>query len=264
MTGVHLRLRAPLAARLDISGLTRSGVWPAAAEAERLRVPYGSFEVVLGDLFEVGSGQDGRLVIEGDARLDGVASGLAAGSVVIEGPVGFNAGAGMKGGTVEVRGDVAAFLGAGMSGGRIEVSGSAGDHAGAAPAGQRSGMSGGTIIVRKDAGARAGERMRAGLLAVAGSVGSHAAARMVAGTLIIGGRIGAGLGHAMRRGTILCRSLPQTALGFVDSGEHDLLFLDFLRVNLPELSLVAGGSRRARRLVGDLNAGGKGEVLILL
>lgn len=263
--GTVLRLKAPLAARLDLTGIlpeTLAGREPA--EIAALPLAYGGRRVALGELFDVGETEGERLVFaEGDPRLDHVGDGLAAGEILVEGEVGTQAGARMRGGRLAIAGDAGSLAGAGLRGGRIEIGGSAGERVGGAPSGARRGMEGGVIAIAGDAGARAGERLRGGLLLIAGDAGEGLATDMIAGTISVGGAIGSGAGRGMKRGTVLVRQLPLLAEGFVDTGSHDLVMLRLLARRVPDLAEPIGGARQARRLVGDRLQGGHGEFLLL-
>ena len=265
--GYRLSLRAPLAARLDLSGIGPDALDAlAAAEVAALQVPLGAGVAPLGDLFTVEEGAPGMLVISGDARLDGVGAGLAAGEIRVEGPVGVRAGAGMSGGLLRIHGSAGDSLAAGLSGGRIEVAGDAGADVGGALPGERRGMSGGTVSIAGSVGPRLGARLRGGLVLVGGDAGPRAAEGLIAGTLAVAGRLGPGAGRGMRRGTLLLATPPEApAPGFVDAGPQDFIMLALLARRVPELAAVFGGrlSGRAVRLVGDRLAGGEGEMLVL-
>lgn len=267
MTGFRLTLRGPLPARLDLSG-----IGPArfrgqdAAEVARTPVFLGMRRIALGEVFAVSPTASAALVIGGDPRLDFVGADLAAGEILVDGPVGAFAGARMSGGRLVVRGDAGAALAAGLTGGRIEVSGAAGARLGCALPGERRGMGGGMVRIGGDAGPRLGERLRGGLILVAGDAGPLAAEGLVAGTIAIAGRLGPGAGRGMKRGTLLLAAAPEgLEPGFVDTGTHDLVALLVLTRRVGELAALFGGgvSGRARRLVGNRLAGGEGEVLVL-
>ncbi|MFG1299621.1 formylmethanofuran dehydrogenase subunit C [Xanthobacter sp. V3C-3] len=265
--GYRLSLRAPLSARLDLSGIGPDALDAlVAAEVAALQVPLGAGVAPLGDLFTVEEGAPGVLVISGDARLDGVGAGLAAGEIRVEGPVGVRAGAGMSGGLLRIHGSAGDSLAAGLSGGRIEVAGDAGADVGGALPGERRGMSGGTVSIAGSVGPRLGARLRGGLVLVGGDAGPRAAEGLIAGTLAVAGRLGPGAGRGMRRGTLLLATPPEApAPGFVDAGPQDFIMLALLARRVPELAAVFGGrlSGRAVRLVGDRLAGGEGEMLVL-
>jgi len=128
------------------------------------------------------------------------------------------------------------------------------------------GMRGGTFIVRGNAGARFGDRMRRGSALVFGNVGDFAASRMVAGTIAVAGTIGAHPAYGMRRGTLLAvgqaPAVPPTFVGNnVDIGVFwQLLARDLARHGGAFATLA---KRQPQRYLGDLAAGGKGEVLLV-
>lgn len=267
MSGYRLKLRAPLEARLDFSGITPATLagLDAAAVARR-EVFLGNRRVALGELFEVTASASEALVVDGDARLDFVGADLATGEIRVEGPVGALAGARMAGGLLVVEGDAGEGLASGLTGGRIEVAGAAGRRVGAALPGERLGMRGGVVRIAGSVGENLGERLRGGLILVGGDAGAGAATDLVAGTLAVAGRLGADAGRGMRRGSVLLAQAPEgLAPGFVDTGSHDLVALALLARRLPELAALFGGrlTGRARRFAGNRLAGGEGEMLLL-
>ncbi len=267
MSGYRLDLRAPLEARVDLSGITPAALGQlGAGEAAYLSVPCGARRVALGDLFDVILTSSDGLVIAGDTRLDFVGAGLEAGEIRVEGPVGALAGAGMTGGVLVIEGDAGDDLASDLKGGRITVSGSAGARLGCAAFGERTGMRGGVVEVKGHVGPHLSERMRGGLVLVGGDAGPDAAFGFVAGTVAVAGRLGPGAGRGMKRGTLLLAQEPETpAAGVVDNGPHDLVALALLSRRVPEIAALFGGtlSGRVSRRVGDLLAGGEGEMLVL-
>ncbi|MBS9478865.1 formylmethanofuran dehydrogenase subunit C [Ancylobacter radicis] len=265
MSGVSLKPRAALEARVDLSGLT-----PAVAcatslrELEHLAVPYGATSVPLGELFFIEGAPEGVLLIEiGDERLDGVGAGMAGGELIVDGRVGAWAGRGMSGGVLRISGDAGDFLGAEMSGGRIELAGNAGAHAGGASSGSRRGMSDGVLKIAGSAGERAGARQRGGLILIGGDAGAGLATGMIAGTISVAGSVGTLAGRGMKRGTLLVNALPELPAGFADTGTHDLVALRLLARRVPDLAATLKDVTQARRLVGDTLMGGQGEVLVV-
>jgi formylmethanofuran dehydrogenase subunit C len=221
----------------------------------------------VGDLFSVSGDDAARVVLEGaDGSLIRVGAGLEGGELTVAGDAGDYAGEAMRGGTLLVRGSAGDYLGAEMRAGTIEVSGSTGAFAGSGRAGAMKGMSGGCIIVRGNAGERTGDRMRRGLLLIEGAAGSYCAARMIAGTIVTLGEVGSHPGYLMRRGTVMladarARPLPT----FNDNGEHDLLAIHLLLDSLAQYGPAFrrfAKQRRFRRWLGDLGAGGQGEILV--
>lgn len=267
MSGLQLDLKAPLATRVDFSGITPALlVRLGAGEASFFSVPCGAGRVALGDLFEVSATEGDALVIAGDPRLDFVGAGLEEGEIRVEGPVGAFAGQGMTGGILSIQGDAGEGLACDLKGGRITVSGAAGARLGGAAPGERTGMREGVVEVKGHAGPHLGERMRGGLILVGGDAGPDAAFGMIAGTVAVAGRLGPGAGQGLKRGTLLLAQEPEPpAAGVVDNGAHDLVALALISRRVPEIAALFGGplSGRVRRKVGDLLAGGQGEMLIL-
>ncbi|TCT00986.1 formylmethanofuran dehydrogenase subunit C [Aquabacter spiritensis] len=267
MTGWRLELRAPLAARADLSGIVPArlaGLGPA--EIGRLDVPLGTRRVALGELFSVRSIASPVIELTGDPRLDGVGAGLDEGTILVEGTVGAHAGSGMTGGRLAIAGDAGEGLARGMRAGRVTLSGDAGPRVGGALPGAKAGMRGGVVAIAGDAGPRAGERLRGGLILVGGAAGADAAAGMIAGTLAVRGGLAGEAGVGMRRGSLILAQEPRVlATGFGDTGEHDLIALLVLARRVPELTELFGGplTGRARRHVGDRLVGGEGEILVL-
>lgn len=268
MSGYRLSLRAPLAARADLSGVTPAALSAlTAAEVARFTVPYGARRAALGDLFDVAEGDADTLVLGGDRRLDFVGAGLGAGEIRVEGPAGAFAGSGMTGGRLVVAGDAGDGLAAGLKGGRIEVAGAAGSFVGSALPGERQGMTGGMVQVAGAVGAALGARLRGGLVLVGGDAGPQAADGLIAGTLAVAGRLGPGAGRGMKRGSVLLANpASDLAPGFVETGPQDFVMLALLARRVPELAALLAGrlSGRAERQVGDRLAGGEGEILVLL
>lgn len=267
MSGYRLKLRAPLDARLDLSGITPAALAGLGTDdVARKDVFLGAQRVALGEVFEVSTGASAALVVSGDPRLDEVGADLAAGEILVEGPVGAHAGARMAGGRLVVRGDAGDGLAAGLVAGRIEVSGHAGARLGSALPGERLGMRGGLVQVAGNVGAGLGERLRGGLVLVAGDAGPGAATDLIAGTVAVAGRLGPDAGRGMRRGSLLLGQVPDgLAPGFADTGSHDLVALLLLARRVPELAALFGGglSGRAQRLAGNRLVGGEGEILLL-
>lgn len=170
---------------IDLTGICLSNfLGKSSEELARAKLPQGMGE--LGDWFDVtGDSDNAQWVFEGTgAWLDGVASGLRIGTVMVEGSVGDLAGTGMRGGELHITGDAGSFVGGPRRG-------------------ERTGMRGGLVTIGGSAGKGVGHRMRRGALFVFGSVDEFCGWEMVAGTIVVGSEIGESLGFAMRRGTIV-------------------------------------------------------------
>jgi formylmethanofuran dehydrogenase subunit C len=265
---IRLVLAGPPPARLSLAGILPERLGGLGADALReLPVLCGNRRIALGACFAVSvvDGPADTLVIAGDSdRLDDVGAGMTGGEIRVEGSVGAALGAGMKGGRIVVAGSAEAGAGSAMRGGELRIGGDAGDQLGGALPGERAGMSGGLVVVGGNAGSGVGDRLRRGLVVVAGSVGPLCGARMAAGTIVVGGAVGAHPGVAMRRGTIVALGGGATApASFAWSGRHELVFARLLERELARAGVIGALSRlgRLERWIGDLAAGGRGEIL---
>ncbi len=267
MSGWKLALKQAPALRIDLRSVTPVALAGLpAGDVARLGVWHGNESVALGDLFTITPHTDGELRFEGElARFDRIGWQLAGGAIRIEGSVGDYLGAGMSAGEILASGHAGLLAACEMSGGRLEIGGDAGDFAASGLPGSMDGMRGGTLLVRGNAGQRFGDRMRRGTALVFGDAGDFVASRMVAGTIAVAGRIGAHPAYGMRRGSLLALgpapALPPTFVGNdVDIGVFwQLLSRDLARHGG---AFAALPKRRVRRHLGDLAAGGKGELLI--
>ncbi len=268
MSGWILALKQTPALRVDLRSVSPAALaGQSAAAVARHRVWHGNEAVALGDLFTIAPHTEGELRFEGDlARFDRLGWQLAGGSIRIDGAAGDYLGAGMSAGEIVASGHAGVLAACEMSGGRLEVGGDVGDFAASALPGSMDGMRGGTLLVRGSAGARFGDRMRRGSALVCGDAGDFVASRMVAGTIAVAGRLGAHPAYGMRRGTLLALGPapvppPTFVANHVDIGVFwQLLARDLARHGGPFAAL---GQRRPSRFLGDLAAGGKGELLLV-
>jgi formylmethanofuran dehydrogenase subunit C len=246
---IVLTVRAPLDARLDMSGVTPDRCADLSTrEIAALPVWLGATRVSIGDVFDVRGERAARVEIEGDL---GNACGV---------------GARMTDGTLHVHGSVGDDLGQAMSGGVLRVDGHAGDRVGGAVPGAAKGMTGGEIVVFGSIGGSAAALMRRGLVAVVGGVGAHAGRGMIAGTLLALGPVGDLPGAGNKRGSIVAAggvTVP-ASYRFACSYEppHVRLLLTSLRrrFGFPcDPGLLAG---RFDRYCGDAGEPGKGELLV--
>lgn len=247
--GIKARLRKPLQVRADL-GAVLAGAWSALAAVDLARRPVlldGGEAVPLGDLFEVTGAAGGRIRFEGElSKADRLGAGLAEGAVVVDGPVGDEAGLGMSGGMIDVRGD-------------------AGARTGGAASDARRGMTGGELLVRGRAGPEPGTRMRRGLLVVMADVAGHAGPGMIAGTVIVFGDAGPAPGRWSKRGSIVALGsvqIPPT-YRYACTYQPDHLRLTLLRLRkrydlAVDERYVSGWYRRYS---GDLADLGRGEIL---
>lgn len=270
---VRLRLRQPPGLRLDLRGLTPAALAGLdAAAIARLPLAQGRSTLPLGEFFDValegeGQGDGGALCFEGDlSRCDRVGWQLAAGRIVVEGSVGDHAGAGMTAGELHIHGSAGLLAACEMAGGRLVVDGNVGDFGASAQPGSLDGMRGGSFIVRGSVGQRFGDRMRRGTALVFGDAGDFFASRMVAGSIALGGRAAAHVAYGMRRGSLVFAGAPPAvAPTFVPANADapviwQLLARDLARHGGPFADLPA---RRVTRHLGDLAAGGKGELIVV-
>ncbi|MFH0915559.1 MAG: formylmethanofuran dehydrogenase subunit C [bacterium] len=237
------------------------------SEISALPAFYGRRRVTLGDLFEVDGAGGDNITVSGDLRcVKKIGYGMSRGLVTVTGTVGPHLGAYMSGGQITVQGDVGDWAGAHMKGGRITVEGSAGHFVGAGYSGELRGVLGGTIYVRGNAGREVGARMRRGLIVVLGDVGEFAGGNMIAGSVIVGGRLGARPGAGMKRGSIVALGeAPELLPTFRYACRYQPAFLRFYARRLAEWGLPVDVDLMDgffRRYVGDMNALGKGEILV--
>lgn len=266
MSALTLKLRAAPDARIDLSGLTLTRLAALSqSEIESLPVGEGRRPLRLADVFAISGTPGDTLIIEGSTdRVDGIATGLDAGSITVDGNTGAYAGRGMRGGKLDIRGHAGPYLASGMRGGLITAA-SVGDLLGAPRAGERYGMLGGTVVVHGDIGERAGDRMRRGAIIAKGRFGRSAGSRMMGGTLWTEKGFGEGPGPLMRRGTLIGPSVERLLPTFSDAGLHDLNILRIIsRYFAAELGPLAPKAlpHKVRRIAGDLATIGKGEILL--
>jgi len=249
------------------------------AQIESLPLLVGNRRERVGDHFDVEvvpggppdqtGGEDGpaTLLLAGDfSRFKRLGERMAAGRMVIDGPVGFHAGAFMSGGSLTLLDDAGDYLGAHMQGGRIEVRGSAGHFAGAAYRGYSVGMTGGMILVHGDAGEMPGARMRRGLVAVRGTCGDGPGFAMRAGTVLIGGLSGVRAGANMARGTVILLTRPPALLPtfrYNCAYQPPLWPLLLAALAKADFRLPGAGPEAVfESYSGDVNEGGRGDILV--
>ena len=231
---------------------------------------YFDVEIAAGpqDESDDGSGESDlpELVLRGDlSRFKRLGQGMGAGTMVIEGSVGFHAGALMRGGTLVIQGNAGDWLGAHMEGGLIRVEGSAGHFAGAAYRGESKGMTGGLILIKGNAGQMLGGRMRRGLIAVGGDCEDMPGYSMLAGTILICGKAGIRVGVRMERGTVILLQ-PQAPLPtFYYNCTYRPVFWELLCAQLAQAGFQLPAATKGmsfRRYSGDANEGCRGELLM--
>lgn len=267
MSGFTLTLKAAPALRLDLRGITPVAL-AALGESEVAKLPvgHGNALVPLGEFFAAAPRDDDTLVLQGElSRCDFVGWQMDGGTLVAEGSVGDYAGGGMKAGALTVKGDAAELAACEMAGGTLDIAGSVGDFAASTLPGSMDGMRGGTLIVRGNAGARFADRMRRGTALVFGDAGDFLASRLVAGTIALAGRAGAHVGYGMRRGSIVFAGpAPEVSATFVPAVAAAPVFWQLLSRDLARHGGAFGSlaSRGIHRHLGDVAAGGKGELIV--
>ncbi len=235
-------------------------------EIAALPITYGNQPAVLGDWFIIDGDGTPDIVIEGDlTRLKQIGAGMTQGKITIHGAAGMHLGATMGGGEIVVHGDAGDWAGAEMRGGVIRIMGNAGHGLGGAYRGSRRGMNRGLIMVGGNAGNELGATMRRGLIAVMGDVGDFCGAFMIAGSIIVFGKLGARAGAGMKRGTIVTFQPPELLPTFRSACSYQPTFLRLLLEQLRGLDVAVAPRQldgRFHRYVGDMNALGKGEILV--
>ncbi len=236
-------------------------------EIVELPVHYGRRKARLGDLFNIDGEKSDRIIIEGDVgNVKKIGSKMSHGQIFIEGNAGMYVGTAMRGGRIHVRGDAADKAGLSMQGGQLWIKGNAGHQTGAARPGENRGVNHGAIFIEGNAGQELGACMRRGLIAVLGDVGEFAGAKMVAGSLLVFGHLGRRAGAGMKRGSILSLGSSEPLLATYRF--ESILQPVFIRVllkfvkeqGLPfDPDLIDG---LFQRYSGDINALGKGEILL--
>jgi formylmethanofuran dehydrogenase subunit C len=258
--------------RIDASPLTPDrldGLKRSVIAAVRLQC--GRRRARVDELFSISGSDTAAIEIRRTTpQLFRIGSHMRSGVIRVRGHAGDNVGERMQGGEIRIHGDAGDWLGVNMDGGRIDVTGNTGQGTGAALPGQITGMRNGMIRIHGNAGDRLGERMRGGIITVLGDTGTWMGNRMAAGTIIAMGRTGAHIGIGMRRGTIIMGRRPTSMpVGFRSAGTLKmeflrLLFKQFGDSDDPSLTRFRGFGVEAIRMAGDLTAGGKGEILVLL
>ncbi|HTP08889.1 MAG TPA: formylmethanofuran dehydrogenase subunit C [Anaerolineae bacterium] len=262
-----LTLKSQPAAPLEAEAITPDRfIGKTSVEIAALPVTCGNQPAALGDWFIIDGDGTSDIVIEGDlARLKQIGTGMTQGKITIHGDVGMHLGATMRGGEIAVHGSAGDWAGAEMSGGVIRIMGNAGHGLGGAYRGSRRGMKKGTIIVTGNAGNELGATMRRGLIAVLGNVGDFCGAFMIAGSIIVFGQLGARAGAGMKRGTIVSFQAPELLPTFRSACSYRPTFLRMLLEQLRGLDVAVAPNQLDgcfHRYVGDMNALGKGEILV--
>lgn len=268
MSGYSLTLKAAPALRLDLRGLTPGAVAAlGSAELAKLPVGHGHGLVPLAEFFAIAPRGDDALVLHGDlSRCDFIGWQMDGGTLIVDGPAGDYAGGAMKAGTLTVKGRAADLAACEMSGGTLVIEGDVGDFAASTLPGSMDGMRGGTLVVHGNAGVRFGDRMRRGTALIFGDAGDFLASRLVAGTIALAGRTGAHVGFGMRRGSLVFAGpAPTVAATFVPAVAGAPVFWQLLSRDLARHGGAFGSlaTRGIDRHLGDVAAGGKGELIVV-
>jgi formylmethanofuran dehydrogenase subunit C len=266
VSALTFELKGKAEQRLDLSPLIPVRLKDLKPkDIEALAIGTTRAKLTVGDVFKV-KGKDANALsfVGTDARCDKIGAGLTEGEIVVEGDAGASLGAAMKGGKIEVKGSAGVLAGASMSGGSITIEGDAGERAAGILVGETLGMKGGQLTIHGNAGPLLGERMRRGFVIIGGDAGDYAGGRMIAGAILFKRRVGRHAGFGLRRGSLIFLEEPKELLPTF--GDCGVLEFDYLR--LLERWLRAAGKHvslgdRARRLMGDMAALGKGEMLIV-
>jgi formylmethanofuran dehydrogenase subunit C len=266
MSALVFELRGKPDQRLDLSPLIPSKLKDLKPkEIEALIVGTTRDKLTVGDAFKV-KGKDAETISFAgtDGRCDKIGAGMTGGEILVEGDAGGYLGAGMKRGKIEVKGSAGVLAGASMAGGEIAIGGDAGERAGGILVGETLGMRGGLLTIGGNSGPLLGEHMRRGLVIVNGDAGDYLGGRMIAGTILVKHRVGRFAGYGLRRGSLILLDEPKELLPtFGDCGVMDFTYLRLLEHWLPEQGKAISLGSRARRLMGDMAALGKGEMLII-
>jgi formylmethanofuran dehydrogenase subunit C len=266
VSALTFTLRIKPTQRLDLSPLVPAQLGKLKPkEIEALRIGTTRIPLTVGDAFKLKGNDAGKLRFVGtDARCDFIGKELRDGEIVVDGDAGAYLGAAMKSGTIEVKGNAGALAGASMSGGTLTIAGHAGERAAGMLVGETHGMKGGVLTIGRNAGPLVGERMRRGLVIVNGDAGDYAGGRMIAGTILFKRRVGKNAGALLRRGSLIFLREPDEVLPtFGDSGVLEFDYLRLLERWLRDSGRPVRLGGRARRLMGDMAALGKGEMLIV-
>ena len=266
MSALTFELKGKPDQRLDLSPLIPARLKGLKSkEIEALAIGTTRVKLSVGDAFKVKGNDTGSLRFVGtDARCDKIGAELTEGEVVVEGDAGAYLGDRMKGGKIEVKGGAGVLAGASMSGGSITIAGDAGERAAGIAVGETLGMRGGQLTINGNAGPLLGERMRRGFVIVGGNAGDYAGGRMVAGTILFKRGVGRYAGFGLRRGSLILVEEPKDLLPtFCDCGVMEFDYLRILDRWLRTTGQRVSLGDRARRLMGDMAALGKGEMLIV-
>ncbi len=266
MSGWELTLKQQPDFDLDAAAI--SSVATDAGDISKISLPSARPDLTaeIGELFHVKRRDDELVHISGDlTRFHRLGHAWSGGSLVVEGSVGVQFAAQMRAGTITLRGDADDGVATQMRGGDLFIQGNIGDFAAGPLPGRRSGMRGGRLRLIGNAGHHTGHRLRRGWIMIRGSVGDCLASDMVAGTIAVSANLGDNVGAGMKRGTlVLSPAASLSSLRFTPPRPVSLgitqLIADELQSHLPDVAAML--RNRLHRSLGDLTAGGMGEILL--
>ena len=142
---------------------------------------------------------NGKPVIVKDAgHLHGLAAGLQAGEVVVEGGGGDYLGVLNAGALITVEDNVGKYLADNMNSGTVIIKGNAGYGAGMY-------CYGGTLVIHGDAGDFTGSMNKGANIIIAGNVGDEVGTYMLAGDLVVVGNAGKNFANFLIRGNVFIK-----------------------------------------------------------
>ncbi|MCL7411889.1 MAG: formylmethanofuran dehydrogenase subunit C [Methanosarcinaceae archaeon] len=219
-------------------------------EIGAILVWYGNAQVAVDDLFDVvvdgfGSVDEMKIIINGDvSRVKRIGQGMSAGEIEINSNVDMHCGSNMTGGKITINGDADSWVGCEMKGGEIVVNGNGGYYVGGGYRGEACGMKGGKITVTGNVRDYLGEHMCGGEIVVKGNAGLLPGISNNGGSIIIEGNTTMPASEMMK-GTIIIKGTVLDFLpSFTEDGTEDVDGVTY------------------RKFAGDINAGGKGVLLI--
>lgn len=266
MNGLSLRLKHDPGDELDARSISSDLFSLGRDEVHARPLPTigGRATMLVGELFDIDDAPPQQLLLAGDLRrFHGIGTGWSAGALSVNGAVGDAFCSGMSGGTATLAGSARLRACQQLRGGTITIRGNVGDDLGAPYVGRVSGMSGGSVFVHGTAGRYAGFRMRRGKIIILGGCEGGLGLEMVAGTLIVGGTVKGEVGANMNRGTIILgHSAEFSEFRFTRPRECRLGIARLIADQLPEEAGSIAKMLRGPiwRRLGDLSAGGKGEI----
>jgi formylmethanofuran dehydrogenase subunit C len=265
---IILHLKEPTTIPIEADSITPDlFLERTAAQIKKLPVYYGRRKLTLGDLFSVEGERSENIIVRGGlGHVKKIGRKMTRGRIEIQADVGPHTGSYMQGGEILVKGSAGDWAGANMEGGRIRINGNAAHHVGSAYPGDIRGVNRGVIIIDGNAGSELGASMRRGLIVVLGDAGAFAGAGMIAGTILVLGHLGKRAGAGMKRGSIAAFGTNAPLLPtyrFESVFQPVYLRTLIKRLRQWDVPIAARLEEQLfKRYSGDINALGKGEILI--